>query len=257
MAKIEEGSYVLLFHTPRKKWLTKVARGKKMHTHLGIIDLESAIGLPYGTLVRTTEGKEIYLLQPTIYDLVMKSERRTQIVYPKDMGYIASRTGLTSGSTVLEIGTGSGALTTFMAGIVKPDGHVYTYDIRPEFMEIAKRNLVKAGLEKFVTMTQKNILEGIDIKDADLAIVDLGDPWTVVKAVHGCLKGSGCFVAICPTMNQIEKLATELKDSNFADIECSEMMIRHIEARPNMTRPSFRMIGHTAYLVFARKVYAE
>lgn len=257
MDSIQEGSYVLLFHTPRKKWLTRVAKGKKMHTHLGIIDLDTIIGLPYGTCVKTTEDRDVYLLKPTIYDFVMKSERKTQIVYPKDMGYIASRTGLSNGSIVLEVGTGSGALTTFMANIVKPNGHVYTYDIRPEFMEVAKRNIEKVGLEKFVTINQQDINDGIDVKDADIAVVDLGDPWTVVKHVHDCLKGSGCFVAICPTMNQIEKLATALKENNFADIECSEVIIRNIEAREGMTRPSFRMIGHTAYLVFARKVYPK
>ncbi len=257
MGTIEEGSYVLLFHNPRKKWLTRVAKGRKMHTHLGIIDMDAVIGLPFGSQIMSAKGKEIYLLKPTIYDFVMKSERRTQIIYPKDMGYIVSRTGLRSGSVVLEVGTGSGALTTFMASIVKPDGHVYTYDIRPEFIEIARRNLEKAGVQEFVTITQHNIREGIDMRDADLAVIDLGDPWTVLKPVYEALRGSGSVAAVCPTMNQVEMLASELKENNFADIECSEIIIRPIEARTGMTRPAFRMIGHTAYLVFARKVYPK
>ncbi|MFQ5970037.1 MAG: tRNA (adenine-N1)-methyltransferase [Nitrososphaerales archaeon] len=257
MNSIEEGSYVLLFHTARKKWLTKVVKGKKMHTHLGIIDLDAIIGLDYGECIKTTEDKDVYLLKPTIHDFIMKSERRTQIVYAKDLGYMAARTGLSSGSIVLEIGTGSGALTTFMASIVKPHGHVYSYDVRSEFIEVAKRNIEKVGLAKFVTINQHDIRDGIEVKDADLSVVDLGDPWTVVKLVHDSLKGSGCFVAICPTMNQIEKLVTALRESNYSDIECSETIIRNIEAREGMTRPSFRMIGHTAYLVFARKVYPK
>ncbi len=255
MESIDEGSFVLLFHTDRKKWLTRVAKGKKMHTHLGIIDLDNVIGLEYGNRIKTAKDKNIYLLKPTIYDFIMKSERKTQIVYPKDLGYIAARTGLSNGFTVLEVGTGSGALTTFMASIVKPNGHVHTFDVRPEFMEIAKKNIEKAGLDKFVTMNQLDIKDGIYLKDADLAVVDLGDPWTVLPYVHQCLKGSGSFTAICPTMNQVEKLATSLKENNFADIECTEIIMRHIEGREGMTRPSFRMIAHTAYLVFARKVY--
>ncbi|HEY9492489.1 MAG TPA: tRNA methyltransferase, partial [Nitrososphaeraceae archaeon] len=91
--KIQEGSYVLLFHTHKKKWLAKVTLEKKMHTHLGVIDVSSIIGMEYGSLVRTTEGKVVYLVEPTIHDFVMKSERRTQIVYPKDFGFIAARTG--------------------------------------------------------------------------------------------------------------------------------------------------------------------
>jgi tRNA (adenine57-N1/adenine58-N1)-methyltransferase catalytic subunit len=254
LTKIEEGSYVLLFHMPRKKWLTKVVRDKKLHTHLGIIDVSAAIGMEYGSTVRTTEGKLIFLLEPTIHDFIMKSQRKTQIIYPKDLGYIAARTGLKNGSKVLEVGTGSGALTTFMASIVKPEGHIYSFDVNSEFMEIAKSNLEKAGMVTFVTIYQRDPHQGIDVRDADVAIVDLGDPWTVVDQVYSALKGSGAFVAICPTMNQIEKTATELKKSGYADIECVELMIRNIEAREGMTRPSMRMIGHTTYLVFARKV---
>jgi len=254
LAKIEEGSFVLLFHTPRKKWLARVTQDKKLHTHLGVIDISAAIGMEYGSAARTTEGKLIFLIEPTIHDFIMKSERRTQIVYPKDLGYIAARTGLKNGSKVLEVGTGSAALATFMASIVKPEGHIYSFDVNPEFMEIARRNLEKAGMLPYVTLHQHDPHQGVDVREADVAIVDLGDPWTVVDQVHDALKGSGAFVAICPTMNQIEKTATELKRAGYADVDCVELMIRNMEAREGMTRPSMRMIGHTTYLVFARKV---
>jgi tRNA (adenine57-N1/adenine58-N1)-methyltransferase len=254
LTKIEESSYVLLFHTPRKKWLTKVAQDKKFHTHLGIIDVSSIIGMEYGSAIRTTEGKLIFLMEPTIHDFIMKSERKTQIVYPKDLGYIVARTGLKNGSKVLEVGTGSGALATFMASIVKPEGHIYSFDVNSEFMEMAKRNLEKAGMAKYVTMHQHDPHQGVDIRNVDVATVDLGDPWTVVDQVYDALKGGGAFVAICPTMNQIERTAAQLKKSGYADIDCVELMIRNIEAREGMTRPSMRMIGHTTYLVFARKV---
>ncbi|HEY1211902.1 MAG TPA: tRNA (adenine-N1)-methyltransferase [Nitrososphaera sp.] len=254
MTKIEEGSYVLLYHMPRKKWLIKVECDKKLHTHLGIIDVSNTIGMEYGSTVRTTEGKLIFLIEPTTHDFIMKSQRKTQIVYPKDFGYIAARTGLKNGSTVIEVGTGSGALTTFLASIVKPHGRIYSFDVNTEFMEIARNNLKKAGMAEYVTFNHHDPHQGIDVHNADVATVDLGDPWTVVDQVHSALKGSGAFVAICPTMNQIEKTATELKKSGYADIECVELMIRNMEAREGMTRPSMRMIGHTTYLVFARKV---
>jgi tRNA (adenine57-N1/adenine58-N1)-methyltransferase len=252
--KIQEGSYVLLFHTNKKKWLTKVALEKKMHTHLGVIDISSIIGMEYGSVVRTTEDKIVYLIEPTIHDFVMKSERRTQIVYPKDFGFIAARTGLKNGSKVLEIGTGSASLTTFIASIVKPDGHIYTFDINPDSLAIAKRNLEKAGMSEYVTIRQHDPHQGLVLMEADIAIVDLGDPWTMINQVHQALKGSGAFVAICPTMNQLEKTATGLKQNGYVDIDCIEIMIRNIEAREGMTRPSMRMIGHTTYLAFARKV---
>ncbi len=250
---IQEGSYVLLFHTSRKKWLTRVNREKKVHTHIGVIDVSSIIGYEYGTIVKTSEGKIIHLVEPTIHDFIMKSERGTQIIYPKDLGFIVARTGLKSGSKVLEIGTGSGGLTTFLASIVKTNGHIYTYDINPNFIEIAKRNLEKAAMTPYVTMHLHDPRQGVHIQDADVAIVDLGDPWTMVGPVYQALKPSGAFVAICPTMNQLEKSAIELKQNSFIDVECVELLIRNIEAREGMSRPSMRMVGHTTYLIFARK----
>lgn len=248
---------MLLFHTPRKKWLAKVTSNKKLHTHLGVIDISATMGMEYGSAIRTTEGKLVFLIQPTIHDFIMKSERRTQIVYPKDLGYIAARTGLQNGSKVLEIGTGSAALATFLASIVKPEGHIYSFDVNAEFMAIARRNLEKAGMDKYVTLNQHDPHQGVDVRDVDVAIVDLGDPWTVLDQAYDALKGSGAFVAICPTMNQIEKTATELKRAGYADIDCVELLIRSMEAREGMTRPSMRMIGHTTYLVFARKVQRQ
>jgi tRNA (adenine57-N1/adenine58-N1)-methyltransferase len=252
--KISQGSYVLLFHTSRKKWLTRVALEKKMHTHLGVIDISSVIGMDYGSVIKTTKGKTIYLIQPTTYDFIMKSERRTQIIYPKDLGFIVARTGLKNGSMVLEVGTGSGALTTFMASIVKPNGHIYTFDVNADFIAVAKRNLEKAGMIEYVSSYQYDLHLGIDIQDVDIAIVDLGDPWTIIKQVYAALKNSGAFAAVCPTVNQLEKTAIELKNNDFVDIDCVEIMVRNIEAREGMTRPANRMIAHTTYLIFARKV---
>jgi tRNA (adenine57-N1/adenine58-N1)-methyltransferase catalytic subunit len=254
--KIQEGSHVLLFHTQSKKWLTKVSLEKKFHTHLGIIDISSIIGMEYGSSIMTTEGKKIYLAEPTVYDFVMKSKRSTQIVYPKDLGFIAARTGLKNGSRVLEVGTGSGALTTFMASIVKPNGHIYTFDINEDFLMTARQNLEKAGMIEYVTMHHNDVHNGISLRDIDIAVVDLGDPWSVLKEAYQALKGSGSFVAICPTMNQLEKTSMELKQNGYIDVESIELMIRNIEAREGMTRPSMRMIGHTTYLIFARKALA-
>jgi tRNA (adenine57-N1/adenine58-N1)-methyltransferase catalytic subunit len=253
--KITVGNYVLLYHTMNKKWLIKVEEEKMMHTHLGIIDISSIIGLEYGTSINTTLHKNIYLLEPTIHDFIMKSERNTQIIYPKDLGYIAIRSGIQNGSKVLEIGTGSAALTTFLASIVKPNGHIFSFDINPNFMKIAKKNLLKAKMDEYVTITEQDIRQGINLYEFDAVIVDLGDPWTTVQVAYNALKGSGVFLAICPTMNQAEKTSVSLKNNHFTDIECVEILIRNIEAREGMTRPSMRMIGHTTYLIFARKIF--
>lgn len=253
--EIEDGAYVLFFYHASKNWLTRIEKNKKLHTHIGIIDFDSILGLEYGSSVITSKQKKVYLMLPTIFDFVMKSDRKTQIVYPKDLGYIAIRTGLKSGCNVLEIGTGSASLTTFFASLVGPSGHVFTYDINEEFMEIARKNLKKSGMENYVSMFKQDIMtEGLERTDIDIAIIDLGDPWNVLQIVHKCLKNSGSVVVICPTMNQLEKTSKHMNEVGFIDIESTEIMIRNIEAREGKTRPSMRMIGHTTYLIFGRKI---
>jgi len=132
---------------------------------------------------------------------------------------------------------------------------VFTYDVNEEFMEIALKNLKKSGMEKNVSMFKRDITsEGLQISDIDIAIIDLGDPWSVLQIVHKCLKNSGSVAVICPTMNQLEKTAKHMIEVGFTDIESSELMLRNIEAREGKTRPSMRMIGHTTYLLFGRKI---
>ena len=253
--KITDGAYVLFFYQATKNWLTKIEKSKKLHTHIGFIDFDQVLGLEYGSSIVTPKQKRVYLMEPTIYDFVMKSDRKTQIVYPKDLGYIAIRTGLKSGSNVLEIGTGSASLTTFFASLVGPSGHVFTYDVNEEFMEIAQKNLKKSDMEKNVSMFNRDIMkEGLELSEIDVAIIDLGDPWNVLHIVHKCLKSSGSVAIICPTMNQLEKTSKHMNEIGFIDIESTEILIRNIEAREGKTRPSMRMIGHTTYLLFGRKI---
>ena len=253
--KITDGAYVLFFYQASKNWLTKIEKSKKLHTHIGIIDFDQVLGLEYGSSIVTPKQKRVYLMEPTIFDFVMKSDRKTQIVYPKDLGYIAIRSGLKSGSNVLEIGTGSASLTTFFASLVGPSGHVFTYDVNEEFMEIARKNLKKSDMEKNVSMYKRDIMkEGLELSEIDVAIIDLGDPWNVLHIVHKCLKSSGSVAIICPTMNQLEKTSKHMNEIGFIDIESTEILIRNIEAREGKTRPSMRMIGHTTYLLFGRKI---
>lgn len=255
MKKIRQNDNVLFFFNSSKKWLMKISKKQQFHTHLGVIDHKKVIGKEYGSAIKTNKEKIIYLLEPTIYDYVLKSQRSTQIVYPKDLGYIAARTGLQSGQKIVEIGTGSGSLTTFLASIVKPRGRVYTYDVDENFMKVACKNIEKAGVSKYVIMEKLDIknTKKIPQTDVDMVVVDLGDPWTVVSQARKMLKGSGYLVAICPTMNQLEKLAAAFWENDFCDIECTEQIVRTIEAREGKTRHSFRGIGHTTYVAFARK----
>ena len=259
MEKIKQNSPVLFYFNHSKKWLVKIAKKESLHTHIGVIKHADAIGKEYGSRLVTNKDKYVYLLKPTMYDYVMKIQHGTQIVYPKDIGYIIARAGIGSGQKILEIGTGSGSLTSFVASVVKPRGHVYTFDVDENFMKIAEKNIQKAGVSKYVTQHNMDLktTKKLPLSEIDVALIDLGDPWTVIPQVREMLKGSGSIFAICPTMNQLEKLTMSLVENEFTDIESTEHIIRNIEAREGKTRHSFQGIGHTTYLCFARKAFFD
>ena len=259
MEIIKQNSPVLFFFNQSKKWLVKISKKEVLHTHIGVLKHADAIGKEYGSKLITNKDKYVYLLKPTMYDYVMKIQHGTQIVYPKDLGYIVARAGIQNGQKIVEIGTGSASLTSFVASIVKPRGHVYTFDVDENFMKIAAKNLKKSKMEKYVTMENLDIktVKKVPMDDADVALIDLGDPWTVIPQVRQMLKGSGAVFAICPTMNQLEKLTMALIENEFTDIESTEHILRTIEAREGKTRHSFQGIGHTTYLCFARKAFFD
>ena len=124
---------------------------------------------------------------------------------------------------------------------------------------LAEKNIKKAGVSKYVTQHNLDLktAKKMPLEDMDVALIDLGDPWIVIPQVRKMLKGSGSIFAICPTMNQLEKLTMALVENEFTDIESTEHIIRNIEAREGKTRHSFQGIGHTAYLCFARKAFFD
>ncbi len=278
--KIKQNSHVLFYYNRSKKWLMPITRGDVLHTHIGVLNHSDAIGKEYGSRLTTNKSKYVYLLRPTLYDYTMKLQHGTQIVYPKELGYIVARAGIGSGQKILEVGTGSGSLTSFVANVVRPRGHVYSFDVDPKFMKIAQKNIDRAGVSKYVTLHNLDIKEldvtgdahgdssssssssssaaaapELPVSGADVALIDVGDPWEVLPQVRRMLRGSGCVFAVCPTMNQLEKLSASLVENEFTDIESTELILRNIEARQGKTRHSFQGIGHTTYLCFARKAY--
>lgn len=253
METIREDSFVLIYRDRRRRWLVRPMDTPKLHTHLGILDCSALVGRPFGVQVSTTLNDTLYALKPTLEDLVMKFARRTQVIYPKDLAMIVMRCGVHSGSRVFEAGTGSGAATATFAYMVGPDGHVYSYDVNPEFQSTAKKNLERFGLDRVVTFRGKDAKTGIEENDLDAALVDMGDPWELVEQVRAALAPSAMMVGICPTMNQAERLTEKMKEQGFVNVETIEVLVRNLEARTGMTRPSQIMVAHTCYLTFGRK----
>jgi tRNA (adenine57-N1/adenine58-N1)-methyltransferase len=253
MRVVTEGEIVLLYLNEKKKWLVQARSGKEFHTHVGVVKLEEIVGSPFGSSVKSTLGFDFHILFPTIRDQILSSRRPTQVLYDKDIGFVLFRLGVTSGSVVIEAGTGSGAMTASLANAVKPEGHVYSYEIRSEFAEIASRNLARLRLEKYVTIKNADARAGFGESDVDAIFVDLGDPWDVIASVHAALKGGHPMASFSPTVNQIERTVQAMK-GKFVDVETLECLVRNMRVEEGRTRPATTMIGHTGYLTFARKI---
>jgi tRNA (adenine57-N1/adenine58-N1)-methyltransferase len=249
-------SFVLVYRDRRRRWLVRPRDTPRLHTHLGILDVSALVGGEYGVVATTTLGDSLTILRPTIEDLVMKLTRKTQVVYPKDLGLIMVKLGIHSGSRVVETGTGTGATTALMAYLVQPGGMVYTYDIKPDFQEVARKNVERLGLSPHVTFAVGDARLGFRERGADAGVLDVGDPWEVVRSMRESLKPAAPMAAVTPTTNQAERLVAKMQEEGFVCIETLEIMMRHLEARVGMTRPSNIMVGHTAYLTFGRRTSA-
>lgn len=254
MTLIAEGDELLLYMDLKRTYKVKVEPGKQFHTHKGFIDLGELIGRPYGVTVRSSLGIRFYALKPLIRDRVMKTDRHTQVLYPKDIGYILIQLGVSSGSRVAEAGTGSGALTMALAEAVRPGGKVYTYEIVEKHMRTAQGNIERAGLLPYVEMKVGNVTEGIPERDLDAVVLDMSTPWLVIGHVWEALAGSGVFLSFSPTIEQVMKTVGELHRLPFIEIETVELILRRITVAPDKTRPETLMIGHSGYLTTARKV---
>jgi tRNA (adenine57-N1/adenine58-N1)-methyltransferase len=186
---------------------------------------------------------------------VFKMSRQTQIIYPKDISLIIVLGNIQTGSKIAEAGTGTGALTTALAHYVRPLGRVFSYEIRKEFIDVATKNLQKAGMLEYVELKNKDIIQGIEEKNLDAVVLDMATPWMVISHAYSALKGSGVFVSFSPTIDQVIKTVEGLKEEGFVAIETIESIMRRFQVERGKTRPETLMTGHTGYIVFAKKAF--
>ena len=254
---INDGDDVLLYLDRKRTYLVKVEKERSFHTHKGFVQLDELIGKEFGTQIVSSMGVEFIALKPSLRDYVFKMQRKTQISYPKDIALILMFSGVGPGSRVVEAGTGTGALTSALAFYVKPTGHVYSYEVRQEFVELALKNLQRADVSEYVTVKNKDITQGIDDRDVDGVVLDMATPWLVVPHAYLALKGSGTIVSFSPTIDQVVKTVEALKEKGFVDLQTVECLMRRMQVERGKTRPETVMTGHTGYITFARKAIKE
>jgi tRNA (adenine57-N1/adenine58-N1)-methyltransferase len=254
MALAQAGDVVQLVGRDNKYFIFRLTAGQRLETHRGVFAHDDLIGQPLGAQVFSHLGHAFFLIEPSTDDLIRDLRRTSQIIYPKDSGFILMKLSVRPGQTVLEAGTGSGGMTTVLAQIVGPAGRVISYDVREDMQRIARRNLERLGLAERVTLKLRDIALGFDEQDADAFFLDVPNPWDYIGQVRQALKGGGFFGSILPTANQVSTLLIALQREGFEFVEVCEVLLRYYKTVPERLRPTDRMVAHTGYLIFGRPV---
>lgn len=249
-----EGDLAQLVGLTHKHFIFMLQSGGDFQSHRGVIKHDDLIGKPWGSQVFSHTGAPFFLLQPSLADILNELPRNTQILYPKDIGYILIQMGVTEGQTVLEAGTGSGSMTIAIASTVGSAGRVISYEHKPDTQNLARKNLERIGLASRVDFKLRDIQEGFDETEADAFFLDVQNPYDYISQVRAALKPGGFFGSLMPTYNQVEKVLYALKQNNFAFVEVCELLLRYYKTNPARLRPTDRMVAHTGFLVFARKI---
>src|SRR5512138_518794 len=248
------GDLAQLVGLRHKHFILTLQAGAKFESHRGILQHDDLIGKPWGTQVFSHIGAAFFLLQPSLADLITELPRTTQILYPKDIGFILVTVGVGPGQTVMEAGTGSGSMTTALAYAVGPQGRVISYEVKPDVQNLARKNLTRFGLEARVDFKLRDIQQGFDETDADAFFLDVPNPYDYLGQVRGALKPGGYLCCLIPTFNQVDRTLLSLPQNNYAFIEVFEILLRFYKPEPGRIRPTDRMVSHTGFLVFARRI---
>ncbi len=249
-----DGDLAQLVGLRHKHFILTLQTGAKFETHRGILQHDDLIGKQWGTQVFSHTGAPFFLLQPSLADLLIDLPRTTQILYPKDIGFIFVTMGIGPGQKVLEAGTGSGSMTTALAYALGTEGSVISYEVKPDAQNLARKNLTRFGLDSRVDFKLRDIQQGFDETDADSFFLDVPNPYDFIAQVRAALKPGGFLCCLIPTFNQVEKTLYALHQNKFAFLEVCEILLRYYKPEPSRLRPTDRMVAHTGFLVFARKI---
>ncbi len=248
---IRPGELIQLVSPQGKRFLRLLDPEEALHTHDGRILMEDVCQADFGQTVSSHLGRKYRILKPTLHELLKNVERRTQVIYPKDIGYILLKLSIAPGGSVLEAGSGSGSLALAFAWYVGPSGTVHTFERRSEFSSLCAKNLDRVGMLDRVIQYERDIDEGFGLEDIPAGFIDVRTPWEYLDQLAASLRNGSPAGFLLPTMNQVEKLLRAMETSVFTDTEVVEILLRRYKPVPDRLRPEDRMVAHTGYLVFA------
>ena len=250
-----DGEHALIVDRRGRRYLVELQSAKSDQNHLGSFHHDDIIGEADGVRIRTSKGHALIVVKPGMADYIRIMPRVATVVYPKDIGAIITYGDIFPGARVLEAGTGSGAVTIALARAVGERGAVFSYDIREDMTRRAKANLSAFVPDhRHVSFESGDVYECIRETDLDRIVLDLPEPWHVVRNAVRALVPGGVILCFLPTVLQVHALVTALEDANtFGMIETTEIMMRTWSVRGRSVRPDHRMIGHTGFITTARK----
>ena len=249
---LEAGERVLLFDTKGRRYLVRLEEGGEFHTHSGPVPHDLLIGAEEGTVVRSTRGARYTAVRPTLAEVVLKMPRGAQVIYPKDLGPILIMADVFPGARVFESGLGSGAMSM---ALLRAGAVVTGYELRPDFAARAQANvsgfLGASALEQY-HVEVRDAYDGIDESGFDRVVLDLPEPWRLVKPAESALRPGGILVSYLPTIGQVGTLRDTLDRSGFGMAETVEVLQRSWHVEGQSVRPDHRMVAHTGFLTSAR-----
>ncbi len=250
------GDRVQLTDAKGRRYTMLLKTGGEFHTHRGSIALDDVVGLPEGSVVRSTNGDQFLVLRPLLVDYVMSMPRGAQVVYPKDAAQIVHEGDVFPGARVLEAGAGSGALTCSLLRAVGPQGQVTSYDVREDHAEYAVRN-VTTFFGEHPPSWQLVIgdVAAYSGPEVDRVVLDMLAPWEVLGAVGDAIVAGGVLVVYVATVTQLSKTVEALREQQcWTEPRAWESMQRGWHVVGLAVRPEHSMRGHTAFLISARKL---
>ncbi len=240
----------LLIDAEGYKYLFK---GNDLHTKDGFIAKETVATAKYGDIVQSNKGVSFHILEASFLDKYWKIKRNAQIIPLKDLGFITAEVGVGNDWTIVEAGSGSGGSCCFFAHLCSL-GKIYSFDIREDYLKIVEENIAFLGL-KNVTVKQHNVYEGIPLKNVDMVLLDLPEPWLAVDAAHAALQ-HGCFlVSYSPSVPQVMDFVEKIRNTEgFLYLKTCEIAEKEWDVLGRKVRPRSQSIGHSGFLTFVRKL---
>ncbi|MDH6409124.1 tRNA (adenine57-N1/adenine58-N1)-methyltransferase [Aurantimicrobium minutum] len=235
--------------------------GDEFHTHRGVVKHDDIIGLPDSSVVLNSSGVEYLVMRPLLVDFVMSMPRGAAIIYPKEAQAILGQADIFPGARVVEAGVGSGALSLWLLRAIGPQGFLYSFERREEFAEIARANVstfhgfTPENWSVTVGDLQDALPSTVEPGQADRVVLDMLAPWECVDMVADALVPGGVVLMYVATVTQLSRVVEALRETGqFSHPQSSETIVRGWHVEGLAVRPEHRMIGHTAFLVTARKL---